>query len=137
MVCSQSLKKGLRTVVGVSLCLLVVSASPMSRSVLGEEDPSSDLYSSPQAIGLVHFLRSAVANSVMRESSNPELNLSAFENMRASKRGFGIAGLDNVDMITSTLDRSRSRSRSRSRQGQRMSSGLTLNQLRDLMKIAG
>ena len=73
-----SVQKGLRTVMGVCLCLLVVTAAPASRTALGKTDPATDLFSSEQTLSLLHFLRSVLAYNRMRDSTNTGVGKASF-----------------------------------------------------------
>ena len=67
---SLSVQNSLKTVMGVCLCLLVVTAAPASHTVLGKIDPPTDLFSSEQTLALLHFLRSVLAYNRMRDSTS-------------------------------------------------------------------
>ncbi|XP_076450122.1 uncharacterized protein LOC143286441 [Babylonia areolata] len=142
-----------RPVMGFSLCLpllllLLLSASSSSSSssssvstVPGEMDGPSNVSPPDHSSQLLRFLRSLAVLNRLKGAVTTDVKMARAERLlqkekrATSKRGFGIAGLDNVDMITSTLDRSRSRSRSRQRP--QMSMSVNLNQLRALMAKAG
>ncbi|XP_076472120.1 uncharacterized protein LOC143301609 [Babylonia areolata] len=124
------------------LCLSLSAATPTSRTVLGQFDASPLRLAEAdnaedEMLSLLTYVRALLRNPRLQNGSPDEDDFSENEDITEVKRGFGIAGLDNVDMITSTLDRSRAMSRARGGGRRYLSSGLTFKQLRALMERAG
>ncbi|KAL8618570.1 hypothetical protein ACOMHN_021839 [Nucella lapillus] len=136
-IASNHPRRLVRAVLGVIFFLsLSTSAAPVPRTVLGQIEPYVvDPDDSSEAVSMLTFLRSLLSSARFHKTSSAD-EYDGEDDISEVKRGFGIAGLDNVDMITSTLDRSRAMSRAR--HGRRyLTSGLTYKQLRALMERAG